>query len=72
MQILTGEGCFGQLSDLTGAPKPVVGLFVLVAIANNVLTAVHPRSPTFSPENQRDISKRNKVGLDTAMNARRI
>lgn len=61
-EILTGEGIFGQISSLTGAPKPVVGLFLLGTIVNNAITAAHPSSPTFSKENQSDVAKRNKLG----------
>ena len=61
LQILTGEGFFGQLSAITGWPKPVLGVFLLVTVANNAITGLHPRSPTFSAENQADIGKRNKV-----------
>lgn len=61
LQILTGEGLFGQLSSLTGAPKPVVILFLLGTVANNAIAALHPQSPTFSQENQQDVAKRNKA-----------
>jgi photosystem II protein len=61
-EILTGEGFFGQLNAITGWPKPVLGVFLLVTVANNAITGLHPRSPTFSAENQADIGKRNKLG----------
>jgi photosystem II protein len=62
-EILTGEGFFGQLSSITGVPKPILGLFMLVTVANNAITGLHPRSPTFSRENQIDVCKRNKLGV---------
>jgi hypothetical protein len=66
LQILTGEGFFGQLNAITGWPKPVLGVFLLVTVANNAITGLHPRSPTFSAENQADIGKRNKVKCSTS------
>ncbi len=61
IQILTGEGLFGQINAWTGVPKPVVAIFLLGTIVNNAIAAAHPSSPTFSKENQNDVAKRNKV-----------
>lgn len=63
LQILTGEGLFGQINAWTGVPKPVVALFLLGTVINNAISAAHPSSPTFSKENQDDVAKRNKVGI---------
>jgi len=57
-ELLTGKGIFGQVEEFTGWPEPVVATILLGIAANNLLAATTPSSPTWSPENRRDVEKR--------------
>lgn len=55
---MTGNGIIGQVQDYTGwSSTAVVAAFVAI-IGYNFIGALSPASPTFSEENQKDVSKR--------------
>jgi len=59
-EVLTGRGALSQLGIYTGRSPVTIALLIFGVVSFNYLAAINPRSPTWSYENQVDVSKRDR------------